>query len=89
VDCPLSLFVAGLLSAESTWHALGYRSSAVASPALWKFWYEKAATGGQRTITLIGASRTHAGIPTRQMRERLPDYQVAQLVVCRCLVRRR
>ncbi len=75
----LSLLVVGLVSAESVWRALGYRPSVVDSPALWKFWYERALHGGPRTITLIGASRIQAGISTTQMHRRLPGYGVVQL----------
>jgi len=75
----LSVFGTGLLSAESAWRALGYRPSAVDSPALWKYWYERAAVGGPKSIVLIGASRIQAGISTHQMRKQLPDNQVVQL----------
>lgn len=73
------LFVVGFASAESAWRALGYRPTAVDSPALWKFWYERAATSGPKTIVFIGASRIQAGISTDRMRARLPDYEIVQL----------
>ena len=75
----LLLFGIGLVSAESVWRAMGYRPSAVDSPALWRFWYEHAATGGRRMIVLIGASRIQAGISTDRVCARLPDYQIVQL----------
>jgi hypothetical protein len=73
------LFVVGLASVESAWRALGYRPTAVDSPALWKLWYERATAGGPKTIVLIGASRIQAGISADRMRVRLPDYQIMQL----------
>lgn len=75
----LALFFAGMLTAESAWRHLGYRPSAVDSPALWKFWYDRAVDGGPRTIALIGTSRIQAGISTGVIRNRLPDYRVVQL----------
>lgn len=73
------LYLTGLMTTESTWRAFGYRPSATDSPALWKYWYERAANGGLKTIVLIGASRIQGGISTSQLREQLPDYQVVQL----------
>jgi hypothetical protein len=75
----LGLLFAGLLTAETAWRNLGYRPSAVDSPALWQFWYDRAVYGGPRTIVLIGTSRIQAGISTRVIRNRLPDYGVVQL----------
>lgn len=75
----LSLFMASVSLGEACWRALGYRPSAVDSPALWKYWFERAVQGGPNTITLIGASRIQAGISTSRMRERIPGHQIVQL----------
>lgn len=77
----LLMFAIGLLAAEGAWRGMGYRPSAADSPALWKYWYEKAVSSGPRTIVLIGASRSQAGISPREVRRRLPGYQVVQLGV--------
>jgi hypothetical protein len=73
------LFFAVLLVCETAWRNLGYRPSAVDSPALWKFWYDRAVYGGPRTIAIIGTSRIQGDISTSLMRSRLPDYRVVQL----------
>ena len=73
------LFFTLLAVVEPIWRSLGYRPSAVDSPALRKFWYECAVSGGSRTMVFIGASRIQAGISLTAMRQRLPHYRVVQL----------
>jgi hypothetical protein len=75
----IALYCAILGVVESSWRSLGYRPSAVDSPALWKFWYDRAVNGGPKAIVLIGASRIQAGTSTNVFRERLPHYHVVQL----------
>src|ERR1700704_2363452 len=75
----LGLLLASVLTAESAWRYLGFNPSAIDSPALWKFWYDRAVGGGPRSIAIIGTSRIQAGINTGLMRRRLPDYRVCEL----------
>lgn len=64
---------------EAAWRSVGYNPSAVDSPALWQFWYDRAVSGGPRTIAMIGSSRIQAGISTQVLRDRLSDYRIVQL----------
>ena len=73
------LFCAIVTFCESAWRELGYSPSAVDSPALWTFWYDRAVSNGPQTIVLIGSSRIQAGTSTVVFRKRLPRYGVYQL----------
>lgn len=74
-----TLFLTFLFVCETGWRSLGYHPSAVDSPALWRFWYDRAVSGGPRTIVMIGTSRIQGDICTAVLRDRLPHYRVVQL----------